>query len=166
MVQRVIQAETDGRGTWTAEAKQQVAWRMQRRGRAFLASAILLRRQDGDEFVVLHLLCQGVEVLGKGYLISMDYDRHYPRLRRYGHDLVRLLQEIEAASGLTLLKGGVATELRRLNGFYRGHYLRYGSPLDFFIEPEELGSMATFRRLAAVLRYMDGTRSDIAICRL
>lgn len=156
MVQRIIPARADGLGAWTAGGKQQIAHRMQEKGRAFVASAILLRQQDGDEFVVLHLLCQGIEVLGKGYLTSVDYDHYYPKLStKYRHNLVKILNEVARVSGLSILKGEVQPEIAQLSKRYADNHLRYGSALDLLVDPAEVSSSAVLRRLAAVFRYAD-----------
>lgn len=51
-----------GHAQLTAHGKRLVASSMFAKGKAFLGAAILLRQKGGYEFVVLHLLCQGIEV--------------------------------------------------------------------------------------------------------
>ena len=43
------------------------------KGKGFIGAALLLRQKGGYEFVVLHLPCQGVEVVFKAMLMHKDY---------------------------------------------------------------------------------------------
>lgn len=124
---------------------------------------MLLRQHGGSEFVVLHLLCQGIEILGKGYLLSVDYDTYTPqRLRKkYGHNLLKLLRRVEDVSGLSLLKGPIHEQMQELSALYSDNRLRYGSGFDVLTYPGTASSSAVLRRLAAVLRYAD--RSCVAL---
>ena len=55
--------------------KRLVAQSMYSKGGAFIGAALLVRREAGYEFVVLHLLCQGVEIIFKSLLLMLDYDK-------------------------------------------------------------------------------------------
>ena len=140
---------------WTPHGKRLIALSMCEKGKSFIGGALLLRKQGGYEFVVLHLLCQGIEVLGKGYLLLQDYDKYKPQLRRIGHDLDKLLREVEQVSGIHLLTNGVQLEITELSQLYSQHLLRYGSGMDVFIDPKTILSGRVLRRLVAVLRYAD-----------
>lgn len=160
---RVISAHAAGQGIWTGRGRDRIAFGMSEKGRAFVGSAMLLKQHGGSEFVVLHLLCQGIEILGKGYLLSVDYDTYtLDRLRKkYGHDLLKLLREVEKVSGLSLLKGPVHGQVQELSALYSDNRLRYGSGFDVLTYPGTASSSAVLRRLAAVLRYAD--RSCVAL---
>ena len=59
----------------TPYAKRLMADGHYRRGQHFIAAAILLRQHGGHEYVVLHLLCQGVEIVLKAILLLRDFDK-------------------------------------------------------------------------------------------
>lgn len=142
---------------WTPHGKRLIALSMCEKGKSFISAALLLRKQGGYEYVVLHLLCQGIEILGKGYLLLQNYDKYKPQLRSIGHNLNKLLREVEQVSGINLRARGVQTEVTELNQLYSQHLLRYGSGMDVFINPKTISSDRVLRRLAAVLRYADRT---------
>ena len=71
-----------GTATLTVHGKRMVAESMYVKGKVFLGAAVLLRQKGGYEFVVLHLLCQGIEVVLKGLLLAIDYDKFNPSSRR------------------------------------------------------------------------------------
>ena len=50
----------------STHGKRVVAESMYAKGKAFLGAAILLRSKNGHEYVVLHLLCHGIEITLKG----------------------------------------------------------------------------------------------------
>ena len=56
----------------TAHAKRLVAAPMYAKCKAFLGAAIFLRKKNGYDFVVLHLIFQGVVVMLKGLLLGVD----------------------------------------------------------------------------------------------
>jgi hypothetical protein len=53
---------------------------MVERGKGFVAAALLLNQKNQHSEVVLHLLCQGLEVFIKRLLLIKDYDTHDPKL--------------------------------------------------------------------------------------
>ena len=125
---------------------------MSQKGRAFIGAALLLRQRGGYEYPVLHLLCQGIEVLGKGHLLSIDYQAHMPKLKSYGHNLIRLAEVVEQVSNLSILKPLVRSELDVLSKLYSKHLLRYGSGYDVLVDPTTIPSDRVLRRLAAIFR--------------
>lgn len=146
-------------GEWTLHGKQLIARSMYEKGRAFLRAALLLKEQDGYEYVVLHLICQGIEVLGKGYLLMEDYDRFKPQLRSYGHDLIKLVADIESQAKVRVLTPFVRAELEPLNRLYKGQLLRYGSGYDILVNAKSVPHARVLRRLAALLRLREPTKS-------
>jgi len=144
-----------GPGEWTPHGKRLIAQSMYMKGKAFIGAALLLRRRDGYEYVVLHLLCQGIEVLGKGYLLLVNYDAHKPKLRKYGHNLVKLVAAVETAMHEPILKAVVRTELEVLSSLYSQHLLRYGSGYDVLVNPNTIPSGRVLSRVAALLRVVE-----------
>lgn len=106
-----------GHAQLTAQGKRLVAASMFAKDKAFLSAAILLRQKGGYEFVVLHLLCQGIEVTLKGFLLFVDYDKYKPKLRRFGHKLLSVSVEAVKAAGLLPLKKDVRIKQSVLSAF-------------------------------------------------
>jgi hypothetical protein len=140
----------------TAYGKRAIAQRMFVKGQSSVAAAILLRQQGGYEWVVLHLHCQGLEIVLKAFLLLHDYDYYSPRLRKdYGHDLEKLARATLRLYGLNPLSTAVASELHGLNQLYRQHLLRYASGYDLVADPVAIPSDRVLRRLVAALRLAD-----------
>jgi hypothetical protein len=144
------------------------------KGEAFLGAALLTRRHGGaepHEFVFLHLLCQGVELVAKGSLLLSDYDRHSRHLsavlkRQHkspdpaiGHDIVLGSELALKAYGLKPMRQTLRGELRSLSDFYENHLLRYGSVTDIYIAPSSIRYEKVLRRLVASVRL---TRKHLA----
>ena len=144
-----------GHAQLTTHGKRLVAASMYAKGKAFLGAAILLRQKGGYEFVVLHLLCQGVEVTLKGLLLLIDHDKYKPRLRRIGHNLLSASEATAKAAGLSPLKRDIRTELEVLSNLYSKHLLRYGSGYDILVDPSTIPSHRVLRRMGAVLRLAE-----------
>jgi hypothetical protein len=109
----------------TPYAKRMMALGHLRKGRHFIGAAMLLREKGGDEYVVLHLLCQGIEIVLKAVLLLRDFDRYQPRLVRYGHNLLDLASDALAEYNLHPLRAPVLDELKELDRLYSHHILRY-----------------------------------------
>ena len=124
------------------------------KGKAFVEAAILLRRRRGYDDVVLHLLCQGIEVVLKGLLLAMNYDQFKPRLEDLGRDLVHLAEETAAAAGLKSPSPALQAELERLSNLYSVHAPRYGTSYDIVINPTTIRSARILRRTAALVRLV------------
>jgi hypothetical protein len=60
----------------------------------FYAAAVLLRQNGGDGYVVLHLKCQGIELVLKGWLLLRNFDKYKSKIRAYSHNLERLVREM------------------------------------------------------------------------
>ena len=113
---------------------------------------MLLRQQGAYEFAVLHLICQGIEVLGKGYLLMANYDLFKPKLRAYGHNLVMLVAAVEAQAKVEILEAPVRLELESLSNLYKQQLLRYGSGYDILVDAKSIPSSLVLRRSFALLR--------------
>jgi hypothetical protein len=129
------------------------------KGKNFLAAAILLRQNGGYEYVVLHLLCQGIEIVLKALLLFKEFDKHRAMLSSkdggYGHNLVRLSGDVLSTFGLSPARSPLATELQRVNSFYSQHLLRYGSFLDIFVDPNTIQSDLIVWRILAGVRLVE-----------
>jgi hypothetical protein len=138
--------------------KRMVAESMYAKGKAFLAAALLLRQKGGEEYVVLHLLCQGIEVTLKGLLLAVDYDTFKPKLRKFGkfgHDLVAVIDAGTTAAGLPSLGPIARMELETLNKLYSPNFLRYGSGYDILVDPRTIPSDQVLRHMMKVLRFIE-----------
>ena len=128
---------------------------MYQKGKHFLGAALLLRQKGGHEYVVLHLLCMGIEITLKALLLFADYDTHKPKLRRpYGHDLMQLTCAMRSTFGIKL-RPQLEAELKALASLYKKHLLRYGTPHDFLVGPTAVASDRVFRRMEAVVRLAE-----------
>jgi hypothetical protein len=137
---------------WSPHGKRLIALAMCENGKSFIGAAILLRRHGRDEYPVLHLICQGIEVLGKGSLLVANYDKYQPLLRRYGHNLVKLIKAIENELGVKILNPEIMQELVKLNGLYSNHHFRYASGINVLVDPKSISSYKVLRRATALMR--------------
>jgi hypothetical protein len=131
---------------------------MYRKGRAFVDAAHLLEQCDFSEhtdYVFLHLLCQGMEILFKGLLLFKDFDHYEPLLKTFGHNLNRLAHETAAVYGRRVPPGTIWAELESLNDLYAQHLLRYASLHDVLLDPRKLNRRKVVRYLRAIIRAAD-----------
>ena len=128
------------------------------KGCAFSASYVLLLKADRSEFteyVALHNLCQGIEIVLKSCLLFRDFDRfkpHFGKRGGYDHDLVKLTDDTLNVFSLHKISDKSFKELKQLNEFYRNHHLRYGSGIDLFIAPNSIERLRIFRLLKRVIK--------------
>ena len=139
----------------TIHGKRMIAESMYAEGKAFLGAAALLRRNGGYEYVVLHLLCQGIEIVLKGLLLKIDYDLYKPQLKKFGHNLLKVTDSAIKAAGLLSLRPNIRAEMETLNKLYSQHLLRYGSGYDLLVNPSTIASRLVLRRIAALLRLIE-----------
>ena len=122
------------------------------KGRSFVMAGGLVKAYEGHHFVCLHLLCQGLECIGKSLLLAHDYDKYQPILRNdYGHDLEVLIAEVDRNGGSAFFSEAAAKELSGLNSFYKRHMLRYGDLMDFEKQSACLNAEHLHRELVASL---------------
>ena len=114
-----------------------------------------LRQQKGDEYAVLHLLCQGIEIVLKALLLLRDFDKYQPLLKTYGHNLIRLAAATQTEFKLDPLRPAVLNELKELNRLYSQHLLRYDLLTDALVDPTSIPSKLVLQRALAVLRLAD-----------
>lgn len=140
----------------TIYGKRVMARQLYQKGRHFIGAALLLRDREGDEYVVLHLLCQGIEIIVKALLLLRNFAKYQPILQtKYGHKLMRLASDALVEFKLNPLQAALSTELRELDRMYAKHILRYSLLATVFIDPKTIPSRLVLRRAAAVLRLAD-----------
>jgi hypothetical protein len=147
-----------GEGRLTIHGKKRIGYEMFQKGEHFLAAAILLHRHKGHQEVVIHLLCQGIEIVQKGMLLFRDFDKYEPKLQSpLGHNLIRGSKSFCEAFRLKPLKKATQQELELLNNYYCKHLLRYGGIHDIFGRGgQDLEFQRVIRRAAALKRYGHG----------
>jgi len=135
--------------------KEIVAKLMLSRGHSFLVSAILLNRHGGSHEVELYNICQGIEVTLKGFLLLKNYNKYkplLPKLKYFGHDLVKLSDAATQEYGLKPLASESKKELDELNIYYTNHYLRYSGAHDLLFPSTDLEYGAVVKRLFAAIK--------------
>ena len=128
------------RGNLTTYGKRGMAVMMYQRGRSFLAASALLSRARGDAYVVMHLLCQGLEIVLKAILLLVDYDLYRPQLKRLGHDIYELARAVTQATKRKPLRKALLTELKVLGDIYKAHHLRYAGMFELLVRAETVPS--------------------------
>lgn len=122
------------------------------KGRSFVMAGGLVKAYEGHRFAYLHLLCQGIECIGKALLLAHDYEKYEPRLRNvYGHDLEVLMTEVNQNSGSRFFSEEASNELKELSRFYKYHMLRYGHANDFKKQQANLSAEHLHQELVASL---------------
>ncbi|SDY52439.1 HEPN domain-containing protein [Nitrosomonas sp. Nm33] len=143
-------------GHLTIHSKWMVAQSMYAKGKSFLGAAILLRQQGGYEYVVLHLICQGIEIILKALLLFRNYDKYRNQLRKpLGHNLKKLTDASQSEFGVKPISNALARELETLNSLYSNHWLRYGSFYDVLVAPHTIPSTFTLRKITAVIKLAE-----------
>jgi len=137
----------------TAHGKRMIVESMYSKGHSFLGAAALLRKNAGHEYVTLHLLCQGIEIVLKSFLLAIDYDKFMPKLRtKFHHNLVDTTNAVITEFNLRPLKPSLKEELKCLSALYSKHRLRYASSYDIMVDPHSIASGLVFRRIVAAMR--------------
>jgi hypothetical protein len=136
----------------TDYGKEQLALQMCDKGKNFIGTSILLRKSEGNEYVVLYLLCQGIEVFLKGVLLLEDYDKYKPLLEKYGHNLVKISKVVTEEFSLKEMRPDTKNELKILNKYYSKHLLRYGSIIDIIVDPKTIQSERVLRKILEGVR--------------
>ncbi len=142
----------------TDYAQRQLNLLLYEKGKSFVQAALLLhvhsKNKPISEYVVLHIFCQGTEIILKALLLLKD-DRHYRPLlkkkRDFGHNLEKLSIEVVTQYGLNPISPELLKELQALNSLFSNHFLRYGSLLDAF-NPNIVASDLVMKRVLAAIR--------------
>jgi hypothetical protein len=148
--------EASGIGMPTSYTKQKIAESMYRKGKSFVLAGLLLRREAGYEYVVLHLLCQGIEIILKSLLLHKDYDKYLPIIKKsIGHDIIKASNAVIAAYHRRRLSLEIHAELDQLNNLYKQHRLRYASGYDILVDPHTISSAKVIRKIVRVVKLID-----------
>jgi hypothetical protein len=140
----VAQLSTHGRAL--------VALSMFDKGVSFVGAAVLLA-PVGHRYVVRHLVCQGLELVGKALLLFRNYDKYKAKLRSpFGHNLETLADTLVTEFSLNPRSTAFAGELKQLNQLYKNHLLRYGSIYDALVDPGSIPFAKVFRSMRAAVR--------------
>ena len=141
-------------GKLTEHGKKHVARAMFEKGKSFVRASAYLRKENGYEFVILHLLCQGMEITLKSFLLFGNYDKYKSQLKQIGHNLEKLAEVCSQEYGIAVGRKELLSELTILNSLYADHILRYGygSVQDILVDPKTIRSGWVGWRLAASIR--------------
>jgi hypothetical protein len=134
--------------------QEMIARSMLDKGRGFAGAALLLRKQTGPAFVVLHLLCQGLEIIWKAGLLLRSYKRYKPVLKVFSHDLTKSGSAFQMEYGLAI-DAPTMKQLRALNQLYKQHWLRYATGYDILVNPRTIESEKVWELLGASIELID-----------
>ncbi|TVO69722.1 hypothetical protein [Sedimenticola selenatireducens] len=133
-----------------------ITFPMFEKGRSFVMAGGLVKAYEGHKFVYLHLVCQGIECIGKALLLSRNYEKFEQKLKGdYGHDLELLINEINEGSTEALFSKEAMKELKILNSYYKQHMLRYGAASDFKVEAQYITADCLHRELIECLAELN-----------
>ena len=103
--------------------------------------------------VTANLMCQGIEVVLKALLIYKDKSKYGPKLRReYGHDLVKLADEVLRVYKLKPMSQSVRAELVFSSKLYESHFLRYGDARELVFNAGSIQDKHLVPRLVAAMK--------------
>ena len=108
--------------------------------------------REPQQYVVLHLVCQGIELIVKGILLARDFDGYRSREREFGHKIEPLIEEAIRVFKLKPLRPNLKSEIKYLADRFKAHQLRYASIVDIFIAPSSIGCDLVLRKIYAVIR--------------
>ena len=132
------------------------------KGRSFVMASGLVKAYEGHRFVYLHLLCQGVECIGKALLLAHDYEKYETKLRNeFGHDLEVLIKEVNRNRTNNMFTVNAMKELVKLNSYYKRHMLRYGDASDFKEEALQITADCLHRELVERLTDLNAKLSSL-----
>lgn len=164
----------------TLDQKYEHADTMFRTGGAYLSAAAAFSKEvkaatergqpladndHGPEWAWLQLICQGIEVSLKGFLMFKNYD-HYTlkHLAKYfGHDIFKLATETLSKFGLSPMNSKVAKELQFISDLYCNRSLRYGVFFDPQLKPKTIESDLVVNKLVAGLKLAYRVRNKEAM---
>ena len=125
------------------------------KGVAFLQASVLLKKANGNRYVVLHNLMQGLEIILKSCLLAHDYKKYKPILpyKPYGHNVVRCVDEILKITGKKPLPSKAGLQLSALSNLYANTVLRYGGLNDLFIDPKSIEYDEIMRLMIPLIKF-------------
>jgi hypothetical protein len=125
------------------------------KGVAFIGCAMVLEKKaqiEPHQYVSLHLLAQGIELLVKGSLYGHDYNAYKKTGRKFGHDLEKAYSVAETAFRLKPLRPDCDKQFKQLSALYRSHSLRYAGVRDIFRMPSSIDVSAVNFRIKCAIR--------------
>lgn len=129
---------------------------MYEKGKSFITSYILLKRQNGHPLVCIHLLCQGIEIIMKSLLLIHDYDKYKnSKNKKIGHNITKSINHVISAYQLKPIKPLLTKELDILTHYYNNNLLRYGSQHDIFIDVSTIEYENVLKKVLAIMRLAD-----------
>jgi len=157
--EKIIELNTSGPMRLSIYGRGRVALSMYVKGKNFLAAAILLRQHGGpvaNEYVALHLICQGVEIVLKGLLLFRNYEKYKTMLRKpLGHNLKKLVKTATTEFRVRPLSAKHMQEIEQLSNLYSNHILRYGNGYDILVNSSTIPSELTLRKITAIIRLSE-----------
>lgn len=139
----------------TIQREKEIAVETLKKGENFIRTALLLRKNNSDENVVLSMICQGIENILKGLLLSKDYVRYEPLLRRkFGKNLLRLYYRTTKEYRIYNLDARAVNELKILAYLYKNQFLHYGHLINLLNDDKAFESGHLLRKLFQILNYV------------
>jgi len=149
--------------TLATAGQQLIATKMFEQGVAFIeAYALLAKDPRGEprEYVALHLLCQGTELVLKALLLFADYDKYKPTLKNLRHYLRKALASVKQCYPLDEWDVVAVAEFDALSELYEKHWLRYANEYQVFIPPSAIVVENFVRELAKLMELGFKRKSD------
>lgn len=141
--------------TLTSYGKSKISRIQFDKGCAFFGAALLLKRHAQNEshkYVYIHLVCQAIELISKGLLLTKDYNKYRSKEREFGHDIFSLSEEVLIEFNLNKFRDDMKHDLKLISEKFRHHKFRYSSIHDIFIDPNSIKIDPVIRRLGASVR--------------
>ncbi len=139
----------------TVQREHEVAVETLKKGENFIRTALLLRKNNSEENVVLSMICQGIENILKGLLLAKDYVRYEPLLRKkFGKNLLRLYYRTRKEYKIKHLDGRAVNELQILAYLYKNQFLHYGHLINLLNDDKAFESGHLLRKLFQILAYV------------
>ncbi len=135
--------------------EKEIAVSTLKKGENFIRAALLLRRNNSEENVVLSMICQGIENILKGLLLSKDFVRYEPLLRKkFGKNLLRLYYRTRKEYNITNLDSRAVNELQILAYLYKNQFLHYGHLINLLNDDKAFESGHLLKKLFQILAYV------------
>ena len=145
----------------TRFGREMIARKQFDKGLGFFAAARLLESYCTNEplrYVRLHLICQSLELILKSALLAKDFHKYssqLPNRKQFGHDLIKIAEEVEKEFGIQRMGADLRAELGELARLYSEHHLRYSGLNDIFIDPISINVGHVVPRIAAIAKLMN-----------
>jgi hypothetical protein len=135
--------------------EKEVAVSTLKKGENFIRAALLLRKNNSEENVVLSMICQGIENILKGLLLVKDYVKYEPLLhRKFGKNLMRLYYRTRKEYNITNIDSKAVNELQILAYLYKNQFLHYGHLINLLNDDKAFESGHLLRKLFQILAYI------------